>query len=228
MTVRRIAFLVLTLFLVCGIAAADPGADKSLTVRTFQFKFKDADKAAAVIKTQMSAEGSISIQPATNSLVITDKPENMKVIAATLAQYDAPARQFKLSVRLVAASRVEGGGPRTPDDLRDVAQKLSMLRYNSFEDLGEANVEGKEGEPGLVEMKTGYRADFKFGEFDPSSDTIKVSDFRLSKLQGAQHDELATLLKTSLNLKIGQTVILGASKGSQSQRALMIVVMAKR
>ena len=63
------------------------------------------------------------------------------------------------------------------------------------------------------------------GEFDPASDSIKVTDFRLSKLQG---DQVTSLLKTTLNLRLGQTYIVGATKTPQSQRALMIVLIARR
>ncbi|MBV9493165.1 MAG: hypothetical protein JOZ54_02880 [Acidobacteria bacterium] len=218
----------LLVLMTCGAALAEPTADgKALTVRTYQFKYKDADKAAAAIKALMSAEGSLSIQPSANSLVVTDHPDNLKQIAAALAAFDAPAQAFKLTVRLISAAKMEGT-PRVPTELQDVAPKLAMLRYNSFEDLGTIEVESHEGEPGLVDMPTGYRADFRVGEYDPSSDSVKVNDFRLSKLQGAHKDELTQLLKTSLNLKLGQTVILGASKASGSQRALMLVIVAKR
>jgi hypothetical protein len=226
---KRYVISILLVLMTCGVALAEPAADgKALTVRTYSFKYKDADKAAAAIKALMSAEGSLSIQPAANSLVVTDHPDNLKQISAALATFDAPAQAFKISVRLISAAKLEGARPRVPDELRDVAPKLAMLRYNSFEDLGSIEVEGHEGEPGLVDMQTGYRADFRIGEYDPASDSIKVNDFRLSKLQGAHKDELAQLLKTSLNLKLGQTVILGASKASGSQKALMLVLVAKR
>lgn len=225
---KRYVIAFLLVLMTCGVALAEPAADgKALTVRTYQFKYKDADKAAAAIKALMSAEGSLSIQPSANSLVVTDHPDNLKQIAAALATFDAPAQAFKLSVRLISAAKMEGT-PHVPDELRDVAPKLAMLRYNSFEDLGSIEVEGHEGEPGLVDMQTGYRADFRIGEYDPASDSVKINDFRLSKLQGAKKDELAQLLKTSLNLKLGQTVILGASKASGSQRALMLVIVARR
>jgi hypothetical protein len=71
----------------------------------------------------------------------------------------------------------------------------------------------------------GYRADFKIGEYDTASDSVKVSDFHLSKLQ---KDQLTPLLKTSLNLRIGQMYILSVSRSAQSQRALMIVITARR
>jgi hypothetical protein len=233
MNSKRFLMTVLAVLLTCGVAVAAPDdapadrVSKSLNVRAFSFKFKDADKAAATIKPLLSAEGSISIQPGSNSLVVTDRAENLKQIAAALAQFDTTARSFKLVVRLVSAARQESDA-RVPDDLKDIAPKLAMLRFNSLEDLGSVDVEGKEGEPGVIDLPSGYRADFKFGDYDAASDSVKVNDLHLSRLGGPQKDQLTSLLKTSLNLKVGQTVILGASKVPSSQRALMIVLLAKR
>lgn len=228
MTLQRILPAFFSSLLLAFPAMADSAeAAHALSVHTFAFKYKDAEKAAAAIKSLVSADGSMSIQPASNSLVVTDRPENLKSITRTLLDFDTEAQVFHLSVRIVSASRVEGP-PRLPGDLKDVAQKLALFKYNSFENSGEANVVGKEGDAGIVDMASGFRADFRFGEYDPASDSIKVNDFHLSRLQGEKKDQLTSLLKTSLNLRLGQTYIVGATKAPQSQRALMIVLVAHR
>jgi hypothetical protein len=230
---KRLLMTSLAILLTCGAALAEPQVEKTaktekLAVRTFHFNFKEADKAAAAIKQLISGEGSISIQPSSNSLVVTDRPDNLKQIAQALADFDKAARGFHITVRLIGAARVEGS-PRLPDELSDLAPSLAMLRYNSYESMGNVELEGHEGEPGIMEMQNGYRADFRIGEYDQMSDTVKVNDFRLSKLQGPQHDQLTQVLnKTSLNLKLGQTLVLGASKGSTSQKALMLVIVARQ
>ncbi|MGZ4809150.1 MAG: secretin N-terminal domain-containing protein, partial [Thermoanaerobaculia bacterium] len=195
---RRMLFALMALVFVTGTAFADAAdAGKALSVRTFQFKFKQADQAAAIIKPLVSAEGSMSIQPSSNALVVTDRPDNLKAIIAVLQQYDAAARNVHLSVRLVGASRVPTAAVQEPiPELKDIANELSMLRFNAYERLGDAELQGKEGEPGLIDLSGGYRAEFKFGEYDPASDTIKLNDFRLLKLQ---NDQLVPLYKASLN-----------------------------
>src|SRR5437868_13967708 len=103
---KRVLTAVCAFLLVCGVAMAEPREPgQPLTVRTFTFKHKEADKAAAAIKTLLSAEGSMSIQPSTNALVVTDRAENLKAIARTLADFDADAKSFHLSVRIVSATR---------------------------------------------------------------------------------------------------------------------------
>lgn len=222
---KRLLTGLMAMLLVTATAFADAAdAGRSLTVRTFQFKHKQADKAAAAIKALVGAEGSISIQPATNALVVTDSPENLKKIAAALAELDKPVQALQLSIRLVSAGRAAEDEGHVDPVLNDVASKLALLRYNVLQNIGAAQVTGSEGEPGVVELN-GYRADFKFGEYDSVSDTVKLGEFRLSKLEG---DQLSPMLRTTLNLKLGQTVILGATKQPNSNRALMIVVTARR
>jgi hypothetical protein len=232
MKFTRVFLMLSMMFALTGAAFAEPAAAAadakvSLAVRTFTFKFKQADKAAAAIKPLLSKEGSMSIQPSTNALVVTDRAENMKAVAKLIGDFDKEPQSFRLYVRIVGASRVEGT-PKIADDLKEVARKLAILPYNSFESVGEATVQGKEGDPGVIDMSTGYRANFKFGEYNPASDSIAVNDLQIARLTGAQHDQLTSLLTTSLNLTIGQTYILGASKAPQSQRALMIVLVARR
>jgi len=226
MNLKRITLILIAVLFTTGTALAEPLVEgKTLSVRAFTFKTKEADKAAAAIKTLLSGDGSMSIQPATNSLVVTDHADNLKAIAKALADFDAQAQPIRISIRLVTASRVDSAPPRVPRDLEDIAAKMAMFRFNSFESAGEANVDGKEGDSEVVDLPTGYRTEFKIGEYDAASDSVKVSDFHLSRLQ---KDQLASLLKTTLNLRIGQMYIVGASKTAQSQRALMIVITARR
>jgi len=220
---KRILTALCAFLLVCGVAVAAPREPgQALTVRTFTFKHKEADKAAAAIKTLLSADGSMSIQPSTNALVVTDRAENLKAIAKTLADFDADAKSFRLSVRIVSAAR---GAAHVPDALKDLKPWLSVLPYQNFEKEGDAEVQGKEGDPGLVDLANGYRAEFKFGDYDPASDSIKITALQISK---TQKDQMAALLKTSLNLRLGQTYLLGAARTPESKRALMIVLVARR
>ena len=220
---RALILLTLCLF-ATGVAFAEPTGDaKALNVRTFQFKYKDADRAAAIIKPLMSAEGSMSIQPASNALVVTDRADNMKAIANALIDFDTPPHAVKLSLHLVSAGRAETATKVEPG-MREIAGKLAILRYNAIDNLGDANVEGHEGEPTTVDLQSGYRVDFKFGEYDPSSDSIKLDEFRLSKVQ---KDQLVQVYQATLNLKVGQTLIFGATK-NQSQRAIFLVFNARR
>lgn len=218
---KRLMILMTVLFLAAAPAFAEPaGAEKTSTVRTFQFKHKSAEQAAAVIKSLRGPAGSVSIT--NGALVVTDSPENLKKIAAKLAEFDAGPQQFRLSIRLVSAAR--GQQARVADEVRDLAPKLALLRFNVLDNVGAADVVGSEGESGLIDLER-YRADYKLGEYDSASDSVKLEDLKVSRLEG---DQLSQLMKTTLNLKLGQTVILSVTRDPDSGRALMIVVSAKR
>ncbi|HVT04801.1 MAG TPA: secretin N-terminal domain-containing protein [Thermoanaerobaculia bacterium] len=210
---------------------AAPTAKPSLAQKVFHFQHKAADTAASMIKPLMSSDGSVAIQPTANTLVVTDYADNLRSISDAIAKFDTDAQRFHLELKLVAASRVTGTPPVTPDDLKEIAGKLSgVLRFNAFEKVGDLSIDGRESDPVTTELKSAdskqvYRAEFKFGEYDPVSDSIRVNDFKLGRLQG---QEITSLLKTSLNLKVGQTVVLGAAKLPDSQKALMMIIVARR
>lgn len=227
---KRIVLIVLIVALAAvGVAAQQ--ADGKVVVQTYKFKFKTADRAAQVIRPLIGSEGSVSIQPGSNTLVISDRAQNVEKISKAIAEYDVPSRTFKLEIKLVAAGRVTGTPPAVPEDLRDVSTKLSgVLRFNSFEKVGELAVTGSEGDSVKRDVDGLYQADFTIGEYDPVTGSVQLSDFRLGRYQqaAAGRKELSDLLKTTLNLKVGQTVVLGASKLPESNRALLLIVVARQ
>lgn len=226
---RKLPLAILVLFLAAGLAWAEDDAGVSLRTRSFRLSYRTPERAAAVVRPLISAEGSVSIQPGTNTVVITDRPENLAGVAKALEQFDAPARPFRVELKVVAVSRAESPAA-VPEDLKDLSTKLgAVLRFNSFEKMGEFNAEGKEGDVLLnLQVSDSYRADMTFGEHDPVKDIVRLQDVQISRvLPGGQGTVEPLLKRTSLNLKVGQTVILGAQR-PESNRALMFVLVARR
>src|SRR5229473_2048020 len=111
---RALITLAALLMLSSATFADDAAETKTLSVRTFTFKYKDAGKAAEIIKTLLSAEGSMSIQPSSNALVVNDRAENLKSVAKALTQFDAAPPASRLVVRPLRAARVGGAPARAP------------------------------------------------------------------------------------------------------------------
>ena|SRR5687767_2822271 len=226
---RKLHLTILVLFFAAGPAWAEDDAGASLRTRSFRLSYRTPERAAAVVRPLISAEGSVSIQPGTNTVVITDRPENLAGVAKALEQFDAPARPFRVELKVVAVSRAESPAA-VPEDLKDLSQKLgAVLRFNSFEKMAEFNAEGKEGDVLLnLQVSDSYRADMTFGEHDPVKDVVRLQDVQISRVPPGGQGTVEPLLKrTSLNLKVGQTVILGAQR-PESNRALMFVLVARR
>lgn len=208
-------------------AIADDAAEQRLAARSFQLEYRDASRAAVVIKPLVSASGSVSIQPSSNTLVVTDAPEALREIARVLGEYDAPAKDFAVEIRLVAASRVQNPPP-VPPALREISAKLGgVLRFNRFDEIGQIRAGGREGDPLVVGLGPSYRAEFKVGEFDPVTQSLQVTDFRLLRLPEGSGDVQQVFRNATLNLKAGQTVVLGVSRLPESNRLLMLVLTAR-
>ena len=61
---------------------------------------------------------------------------------------------------------------------------------------------------------------------DQAIEAAPISELRLSRLQ---RDQLSQVLKPiSLNLRLGQTYVVGATRSAESQRALIVVIVAHR
>ncbi|MGH9459418.1 MAG: secretin N-terminal domain-containing protein [Thermoanaerobaculia bacterium] len=220
--------LIAMLLLVAGAAPvlADAAAEERLAARSFQLEFRDASRAAVVIKPLISASGSVSIQPSANTLVVTDSPEALREIARVLAEYDAPAKEFSLEIRLVGASRV-ANPPPVPEGLREISSKLSgVLRFNRFDQIGQIRASGREGDPLVVDLGETHRADFEVGEFDPVTRSLQLTDFRLLRVPETSGELQTVFHNATLNLKAGQTVVLGVARDPQSKRLLMLVLVA--
>jgi Bacterial type II/III secretion system short domain len=227
---KRFVILAVLLSFVSAASLFAAETDRgNLVQKVFHFQYKPADKAASLVKPLVSAEGSVSIQPAANTLVVTDYPDRIVAIGNAIAKFDTAPRAFRLEIRLVAASH-QAAPPAVPADLKEISAKLSgVLRFNAFEKIGEVTLDGKENDRIKTDIGRQYHAELNFGEYDPVSDSLRVSDFALGRMQSEKSgQEIAPVLKTSLNLKIGQTVVLGASRLPDSQKALMLIIVAKK
>lgn len=198
-------------------------ADDSLVSRAFELQHKDPQSVIETIQGLLSRDGSYSIQPAKQTLVVTDTPAALEKVAGILEQLDVPPRSYTLKLTLVSASR-SGNPPQVSADLVEISKKLSgVLRFNTFEKLGATTARGNEG-TNLVLALNGYHASFGFGQYDPLSQSLRIDEFRLDRTKDSTG---SSLIRTSLNLRVGQTVVLGASRQPESGKALMIVLLAE-
>jgi hypothetical protein len=89
------------------------------------------------------------------------------------------------------------------------------VRYNSFENIGTANVEGREGEQ--VSSTSGT----DIAPSSASASTTRPATPSAGRLQALACSERAddAVMKTSLNLKPGDMTMMGAARDPQSTRA---------
>lgn len=209
--------------------AAAAAAAGDLETRSYRLKFKEIDRAASLIKSVVSAEGSISLQPASRTIVITDRSENLRRIVQMLDRFDVAPQAFTLELKLATAAR--GGEAKVPEEFKSIASKLAMLGFTQLEKVGESVATGKEGDASTGAPGSAYRIDFQFGSFDPASETIRVNELRVQRVGKPDANgiaEVTQLFKTSLNVRLNQETVLGVARDASSNRTLMLVVTARR
>ncbi|HXF46998.1 MAG TPA: type IV pilus secretin PilQ, partial [Burkholderiaceae bacterium] len=81
----------------------------------------------SIAKGRLSKRGTIEIDPRTNSLIVTDLPENIKAVENIISQLDKPEPQVEIEARIVIASR---------NFLRDIGMELASAVSGSNGKLG--------------------------------------------------------------------------------------------
>jgi hypothetical protein len=151
-----------------------------------------------------------------------------------IQRFDVRTPQLQITVKLVQAERVEKAQP-IPPELAGIAKQLGeVFSYNSFsiKDSAfiatEANREAKL----TVAGEKGYAVKLATHLIEGETGTVRL-EFKLDKVRQITDREKGilfvndTLLATTVEMKDGETAILGASKIDGDNKALISVVTLK-
>lgn len=200
-------------------------------VRVFQLRFKPAREAAALVEPLLSPEGSLLIQPRTNTLTVRDTPAVQKRVAEALAGFDVPPEVFRIRLRLILASTV----PPTPGAaaplIEGVGKELAeVFRFTSYQELDTLVLAAADGAAVEAEAAGRYYLKFVVRGSSKERDRLQLQGFELyRKSRNPDGSEgLRLLLRTTLSLRVQQTGILGAARSEAANQALVLVFWAER
>jgi hypothetical protein len=224
---RSIASLFLVLALVGGLPAR-PQTPREVVVRGYTFKHQQASEAFSLVYRMLSEQGTVEIQPASNTLVIRDTQATIDQILPALRRFDRPAIPLRLEVIIVRASRSPMVSPHLRySDLPDgLTQQLrDLLGYDNFEVQARAQLAGAEGQQVVYEVGPEYKVSFRFGTLLPQR-RVKLLGFRISRrAEGRPEREL---LQSTPTLVLDRPFNLGLAKSEASPEALMLVLTLRR
>jgi type II secretory pathway component GspD/PulD (secretin) len=95
--------LVVVLMLFFTIASAGE-------VAVIKIQYRKAEELVPVVKSMLSAAGSVTVSQRVNSLVIVDNPEAIRRVHAFLEQFDKPVEQVRIHVRFNTTGTEEQSG----------------------------------------------------------------------------------------------------------------------
>jgi Bacterial type II/III secretion system short domain len=94
-------------FCILFLCPASGFSSRSDTV-IIRLKFRVGNEVLPVVENMLSQEGTVTADPRTNSLVVTDNEESIRKVRAFLADFDKPGKQVKISVRFDEVDSIEG------------------------------------------------------------------------------------------------------------------------
>jgi hypothetical protein len=190
-----------------------------------------ARDAAAMVEALLSSEGSLLIHPGKNTITVRDRPAITRQIAENLAVWDVEPHPFRVRVRLIMASSAPPDeGQPTPRLEGFGAELAGLFRWGGFEDIDSYHVRVREGVE--VETKAGrnYTVRFTLRTVPGEPERVQLVPCEISRTEGHEHGIglRRRLLRSVVNLQLGQTGILIASRSEEARQALVVIIAVDR
>ncbi len=216
------ALLAIALISACG---QRPGGT-SLDVQTFELKHLHPEAAARIIDPYVfgdrpGAAGMVSTDDQTRTLTVRETPEMLSRIAQVLEQYDQPHPDVLLHFQIIEANGAAAADPA----IAEVEAALRQLfRFEGYTLVADALVRGQRWSNFTQKFVTPddrYRIDGAIREIHASVDSGTVS------LGIGLVTEDGVAFETSVNARLGQTLILGTAQPNPRRGAMILTLKAE-
>jgi hypothetical protein len=228
---RLVVLVVLSVLLAVAraVPAQEQGRKGGLVVRVLTPKFRTIEEMMTVVQPLLSDEGSILIQTRPLSLTVKDRESVVERIAKAVEAADLPPRALGLSVSLLRAGPGHGSekGRKETPQMAVVGERLKKLfGFESYTVIESVNFLGVEGNGAGFPMGRSFRLDFRLDRSFGNS-TVRLKDLVLSRLrEEGKKPGWKDLLRTSINVPIGEPFVLGVGKDESATGALFLVFVA--
>jgi hypothetical protein len=228
---RIVALAVLSVLLAVTRPLPGQGQGETLVVRVLTPRYRTIEEMMAVVQPLLSDEGSILIQSRPRSLTVKDRESTIERIAKAVAAADLPPRALGLSVSLIRAGPGHGSENRGkgPPQMAIVGERLKKLfSFESYTVIESVNFLGIEGDGAGFPMGKDFRLDFRLDRSLDNS-TARLKDLVLSRLrEEGKRTGWKDLLRTSINVPIGEPFVLGVGRDESATGALFLVFVASQ
>ncbi len=227
----RVSVLALSVALGGPAILAAAGAPPQAVVKSFTLKYRKVEDALARLRPLLSDSGAVSavLETNGNSLTVRGAPARVEQIAREVAAFDVPLRAIDIVVTLLksAGGKARGGNVEVSEDIRGVGEKLKKLfNVTDFTRLDTVVVQGIEGQRVAYVMGGGYRLEFLV---DPARDgtQVQLRDLSLERVRREAGKEVrGKIVRTSINVNLGQPYILGIGRDESAGEKLFVVFTA--
>jgi Bacterial type II/III secretion system short domain len=207
------------------------GAEEA-AVKVFILKYRQVEEAALLIRPHLSEAGTVTLTPRLRAITVTDREENLRMIARVISQFDAPPRGFTFAIKLVRA-RADVPAGSIDREIGGMGAKLkSLFQFNDYSLIDSTVMRGIEGAPvaaQLGEEGDAYMLNFWIEPAGAADQQLMLSPFSLSRLRRNAQGRVVpvALYRAPMAVTLNQTLVVGASKEEGSKNALILILLAQ-
>jgi hypothetical protein len=223
-------FSLLAVMLAASGASAGARDEPNLKRVTVVIRYADGHALERLLNPYLTKYGRVQFESRTRALTVVDQPAVVDVMLKMVKQFDVRPPQLQLAVQLILA---EKAGPESiPGDLKAVAKQLKeVFSYKQYQIMDKAYITTEANGNSRMKIggEEGYTVDIETHMVQGEKSTVRM-EFHLYRWewvkqtgkqpQGIQH----TVVRTTVEMKDGETAILGASKIDGEGKALITVV----
>lgn len=230
--VRRTVLILLWSALLAAPAAPVSGqmvrTEGELVLHAFTLRYRAATEAIQLVFPMLTRQGTVELQPATNTLVIRDTPSALAQIIPALRGYDHPSRPLSLDIYIVRATRSAVSGAPVQSDLPEpLTRRLrALLPFENFHSQAQARLSSREGEAVTYALGGEYEVSFRLGAI-AEGQRVRLSNFRIFR-RAEERRTGSSLIKTNLILPLEQTTSFVLARHEGSHEALMVVLTLRK
>lgn len=210
---------VLAALMALVLVACDMGL--RLETRTFRVENLEAHEVSALIDpyvygSRESNPGAMSVLD--GAITVRETSDNLDRIASVLSEFDQPQPDVRLHFQLIEADGFTDSDPRIAQ-VEDELRKL--FQFQGYRLAGEATVTATHA----AEFRQGLRSSDELFELRGALYRAGGQAVRLSEVSLTGEDGWS--LETSVNIRPGQTIVLGSQPKGQSGATLFLTVRAQ-
>ena len=224
----RISFLAAAVAGLIIALGSFANAAEPVGVKVFVLKYKRIEEATLLVRPFLTDSGSIVLTSKINAMTITDRPSALNLISQAIAQFDIPPRGYTIAVKMIRA-RADAPAGDLSREIGGIGNKLrEVFRFNDYSLIDSAVLGGAEGETVSYLLGGEYRVGFRI---DPvgQAPVVRLSRFTVSRERpdGRGRAIAKALYRTTLNVGLNQTMVVGASKEEASNKALILILLVQ-
>jgi hypothetical protein len=233
---RGVAALLFVLFAEGVLSLVVPPRAEALTeppavVKVFTLRYRRAEEALMLVRPLLTEQGSVILESRLNSLTIRDSSAAVERTAQAIATYDVPPRHVDIAVTLLKATsdpKPKGDKEDVSEEIRGIGERLKkLMSFTAYSRLDSIVVRGTEGDRVAYVVGVDYRLEF---QLDTGNDEklVRLKGLSLERLRrdAAGKEIRREILRTTINVSIGQPYILGVGKDESASGALFLVFSA--